>query len=111
MHSDTYSSIINNLNWLSLQSKRQHSCLVLFSKKVYNQVDISSINYLTPLTRQSKHNHHYNCRLLQVLVLSMYIQSVECSQVTSNQCQHGLRIQVCGYYICTTTDSSLIYSV
>ena len=54
----TVTNIIKDLNWSTLQSRRQQARLVLFYKIVYNHVDINPLHYLTPYNRHTRHHHH-----------------------------------------------------
>ena len=54
----TVTNILTQLNWNSLESRRQTGRLVLFYKIVHGFVDIPCAQYLTPYTRQSRNYHH-----------------------------------------------------
>jgi len=54
----TVTGIMSDLQWNSLESRRQSSRLALFHKMIYNHVDMHPSQYLTPITRQSRHYHH-----------------------------------------------------
>ena len=54
----TVTDIINQLNWESLERRRQTSRLSLFYKIHYGLVDITASQYMTPYQRNSRHFHH-----------------------------------------------------
>ncbi|WAR21546.1 LOW QUALITY PROTEIN: hypothetical protein MAR_015520, partial [Mya arenaria] len=54
----TVTNIMNQLNWESLERRRQTSRLSLFYKSHYGLVDITASQYMTPYQRNSGHFHH-----------------------------------------------------